>query len=266
MLPFLRVGPLLVQLPGLTLLAGIWVGTNFIEKEAIRLRLKAAAILNLIMYGLIGGLAGARLLYAFEHRNAYLAAPLSLFALSANALDAGGGLVVGTAAAFLYGRAKGLPLRLTLDALAPGIAVFMVASGVANLLSGNGYGPPLEAPWAIHLWGEYRHPTQIYETLLAVGVLLAWKFLPAGSAGPGSRFWQVVGLSAAARLFTEALHADSVITLGGFRLAQLVALMLLGAAVYTARRWSAAAEMPAKRRSTRPQRPPSRNRAPRTKQ
>ncbi|MFH1185411.1 MAG: prolipoprotein diacylglyceryl transferase family protein [Chloroflexota bacterium] len=241
MLPFLRVGPLLVQLPGLALLAGIWIGTTFVEKEALRLRLHASAVLNMIMYALIGGLVGARLLYALEHLSAYLAAPLSLLALSATALDASGGMLIGATAAFLYGRAKWLPLRATLDALAPGLATFMIALGVANILSGNGYGSPLEAPWAIYLWGEYRQPTQVYETLLAVGVLLAWKFMPAGSLSPGNRFWQVVSLSAAARLFTEAFHADSVITPGGFRLAQVVALLLLAAALYMSRRWSTAA-------------------------
>ena len=256
MLPFVRVGPLLVQLPGLALLAGVWIGTNFVEKEAIRLRLNATAILNLIVYGLIGGLVGARLLYALEHINAYSTAPLSLFALSTNALDASGGLLVGSAAALLYGRAKALPLRETLDALAPGLAVFMIASGVANFLSGHGYGSPLQAPWAIYLWGEYRHPTQIYETLLAVGVLFAWRFMPSASAGAGSRFWQVIGLSAAARLFTEAFHADSVITPGGLRLAQVVALLLLAAALYMGRRWAAAGahapETSAKRRRRAP--------------
>jgi len=241
MLPFLRVGPLLIQLPGLALLAGIWIGMNFVEKEALRLRLRGSAVLNMIMYGLIGGLVGARLLYALEHLSAYVAAPLSLLAPSTTALDASGGMLVGAAAAFLYGRAKRLPLRATLDALAPGLAAFMIALGVANILSGNGYGSPLQAPWAISLWGEYRQPTQIYETLLAMGVLLVWSFMPAGSLSPGNRLWLVVGCSAAARVFTEAFHGDSVITPGGFRLAQVVALLLLATALYVARRWSAPA-------------------------
>ena len=127
------------------------------------------------------------MLYALEHINAYVASPLSLFALSATAMDAWGGLLVGLAAAYLYGRAKSLPLRLTLDALAPGLVVFMIAISLANLLSGDGYGSPLQAPWAIQLWGEYRHPTQIYEMLLAVGVLLIWKFASSGDQCAGQK-------------------------------------------------------------------------------
>jgi prolipoprotein diacylglyceryltransferase len=239
MLPFVRIGPLLLQIPGLVLLAGIWIGTTVVEMQAVRLRLKAAAVLNMVMVGLIGGLLGARLLYALEHINAYVAAPLSLFALSATAMDAWGGLLVGAVAAYLYGRAKGLPLRLTLDALAPGLAVFMIALALANLLSGDGYGSPLQAPWAIQLWGEYRHPTQVYEMLLAVGVFLIWKFTSMGTNAPGRSFWRVVGLLAAARIFTEAFHGDSALLPGGFRVAQVAGLVVLGAAMYLDRRWSA---------------------------
>ena len=169
MLPFVRIGPLLVQLPGLVLLAGLWVGSEFVEKEALRLRLNAGAILNAVIYELIAGLIGARLLFALDHLNAYLASPISIFAISGTALDGWGGLLVGVAAAFLYGRAKALPLRPTLDALAPGVAVFMIALSLADFLSGDGYGLPLSAPWAIFLWGAYRHPTQIYEFSWASG-------------------------------------------------------------------------------------------------
>jgi prolipoprotein diacylglyceryltransferase len=238
MLPFVRIGPLLLQLPGLALLAGIWIGTNVVEAHAIRLRLNAAAVLNMVMLGLVGGLLGARLLYALEHTNAYVAAPLSLFALSATALDAWGGLLVGAAVAYLYGRAKDLPLRLTLDALAPGLAVFMIAIALANLLSGDGYGSPLQAPWAIQLWGEYRHPTQIYELLLAVGTFLIWKFTSMGTNEPGRSFWRVLALLAAARIFTEAFHGDSAVLPGGFRVAQAAGLAVLGAAMYLDRRWA----------------------------
>ena len=258
MLPFVRIGPLLLQLPGLVLLAGIWIGTNVIEKQAARLRLNAAAVLNMIMAGLIGGLLGARLLYALEHISAYVAAPLSLLALSVTAMDAGGGLLVGVVVAYLYGRPKRLPLHLTLDAIAPGLAVFMIAVGLANLLSGDGYGSPLQAPWAIQLWGEYRHPTQIYEMLLAAAVFLVWKFTSMGTDTPGSNFWRVLALLAAARIFTEAFHDDSAVLPGGFRVAQVAGLLVLGSAMYMDRRWALTEPALPHAPSTRPRSTPAR--------
>lgn len=240
MLPFVRVGPLLVQLPGLALLAGIWIGSDLVEREALRFRLNPGALLNLIIYGMIAGLLGARLLFALEHLNAYLVSPISLFAISGTALDGWGGLLVGLGVGFLYGRSKALPLRPSLDALAPGLAVFMIALSLADLLSGDGYGLPLDAPWAIYLWGAYRHPTQIYELLLAIGILIAWRLTSRNEMASGGRFLLVVGLSSAARLFTEAFHADSAVTLGGFRLAQLLTLGTLAVTLLVYRQWTAA--------------------------
>ncbi len=244
MLPFVRVGPLLVQLPGLALLAGIWIGSDLVEKEAVRIRLNPGALLNLIIYGLIGGLIGARLLYALEHLSAYLASPISVFSISGTALDGWGGLLAGLTVAALYGRSKALPLRPALDALAPGLAVFMIAISLADLLSGDGYGLPLDAPWAIYLWGAYRHPTQIYELLFSIGVLLAWRLGPRSGSAPGVRFLLVIGLSAAARLFTEAFHADSAVTFGGFRMVQVAALLVMAAALYLHLRWRDSRESP----------------------
>jgi prolipoprotein diacylglyceryltransferase len=114
----------------------------------------------------------------------------------------------------------------------------MIATGLANLLSGDGYGSPLQAPWAIHLWGEYRHPTQIYEILLAVGVFLIWKLTSTGADAPGRSFWRVVALLAAARIFTEAFHGDSALLPGGFRRPQVAGLVMLGVAMYLDRRWA----------------------------
>ncbi len=241
MLPFVRLGPLLVQLPGLALLAGIWIGSDRVEKESVRLHMNPGAILNLIIYGLIGGLIGARVLYALEHLNAYLASPISLFSISGTALDGWGGLLAGLTVAALYGRSKALPLRPTLDALAPGLAVFMIALSLADLLSGDGYGLPLDAPWAVYLWGAYRHPTQIYELLLSIVVLIAWRLNSRSASAPGSHFLLVVGLSAAARLFTEAFHADSLVTLGGLRLVQVISLLAMASTLYLSRRWSSPA-------------------------
>jgi phosphatidylglycerol:prolipoprotein diacylglycerol transferase len=97
------------------------------------------------------------------------------------------------------------------------------------LASGNAFGSPTSLPFGIHLWGAKRHPTQIYETLAAVVILgifwpgrkrfLSWK--------PGEYFFSIAASAAAARLFLEALRADSVLTQNGFRLVQLAAWMIL---------------------------------------
>ncbi len=245
MFPFIRVGPFLLQLPGLALLAGIWIGSSLAEKEAARLKLNVAAVYSLIFFGLIAGVVGARLAYAARYLSAYLANPLGLLALTPATLSPNAGLVIGLAIAALYGRRHGLRLRPTLDALAPGLAAFMVTFGVAHLMSGDAFGAPVYGrdgitprPWSIYLWDDYRHPSQIYETVAALVVFAAaWK-RPLGQPGVGINFLLVVALSAAARVFLEAFRGDSVIWPGGFRAAQVVSLVVLAAALWLMKAWA----------------------------
>jgi prolipoprotein diacylglyceryltransferase len=244
MFPFIRLGPFLLQLPGLALLAGVWVGSSLAEKESIRLKLSAADVYNLIFYGLVAGVVGARLAYAARYLNVYLANPLTVLALNANTLLPNAGLVLGVAVALLFGWRKKLPLRLTLDALAPGLAAFLVAVGVAHFLSGDAFGAAayrpgsVALPWAIYLWDDYRHPSQIYETIAALVIFaVAWK-RPLGQPGAGFNFLLVVGLSAAARVFLEAFRGDSVIWPGGFRAAQVIGLLVLAADLRLMKAWA----------------------------
>jgi prolipoprotein diacylglyceryltransferase len=264
MLPYLSLGPLLLPLAPLTLFAGVWSASWLAEREAERLGLDAARVSNLIWTGLLAGVLGARLGYAALHLSAFRADPLSLFALSPEALSPEAGLAAGLLVAGAYLR-KRLPLRPTLDALAPGLAVFLVALGVAHLLSGAAYGAPADLPWSIELWAERRHPAQVYEILAALAVLaVAWRTRASrtrasrsrasGSRASGSgaapraaglSFLLVVALSAGARAFLEAFRGDSVLWPGGYRAAQILALVLLAATLWLMGRWAREAPEPA---------------------
>jgi prolipoprotein diacylglyceryltransferase len=228
----------LLQLPGLALLAGVWVGSSLADKEATRLKLKPGVISNLIFYSLVAGIVGARLGYAVRYLSTYLANPLGLLALTPATLLPLAGIVTGVAVAVLFGRRKQLPLRPTLDALAPGLAAFLVGNGMANILSGDAFGSPSSVPWAIYLWDENRHPSQIYETLAALLVFgVEWK-QPLGRPGAGVNFMLVVALSAAARVFLEAFRGDSLIWPGGFRAAQVIGLVVMAASWRLMQSWN----------------------------
>jgi phosphatidylglycerol---prolipoprotein diacylglyceryl transferase len=238
LLPYLRLGPLLLQTTGLALLLGIWIGSIVAEKEAVRLKIKPEFVNSLIFFGLIGGLVGARLAYAATYLNAYLASPLSLFSINTNTLSPLEGLLIGLLVALVYGQRKGLQLRPVLDALAPGLAVFMIFLGMAHLLNGDAYGAPANLPWAIYLWSAYRHPTQIYEMLLAARVMFVALKHPLKDQGRGLNFLLLVFLSAAARVFLEAFHGDSLIWPGGFRAAQVIGLIVMAGSLVFMRAWA----------------------------
>jgi len=242
MFPVLHIGPLAVQTPSLILLLAAWLGIWSSERESVRRGLPAGAIANLGTFAALGGLLGARLGYVLLNRASYAADPLSAFSLTPSALEPAAGVGTALIVGVIYGQRKKLPLHLTLDALAPGVAVLSIGLALANLASGDGYGAPARLPWSIFLWGASRHPSQVYELLAACAVFALWYWVSRQPFPPGISFLVVVAAVAIARLFLEAFRGDSVLLPEDFRLAQVIALLALAVCLYLAERWGRESE------------------------
>ncbi len=232
MFPYLRLGPFILPMASLALLAGLWVGLPLIEREAVRLKINASTLSNLIFYGLLAGLIGARLGYALEFPAVYLSKPLSLLSLTPTTLSPSTGLAVGLIAFAVFVQRKAMPIRPTLDAIAPGLALFMAFVGLAHVLSGDAYGAPTSVPWAIRLWNDYRHPSQFYETFIALTIFLVIRERFPKPEGAGMNFLLTIAVSSASRVFLEAFRGDSVFGPGGFREAQVIALVIMAISLY----------------------------------
>ena len=227
MFPILQIGPLAIQLPGLLLLVGLWIGTTLAERETAHLKRDPGHISNMIFIALVAGVVGARLGYAFKYLDLYLSEPVNLLALNLNTLSTTEGIATGLIAATIYAQRKGLSLLSTLDTLAPGAAVFAIFVALAHISSGDAFGAPTAVPWAIELWGANRHPTQIYELLFAASVLLVILRVRNIKFFSGFTFTLFVTLSAISRLFIEGFRGDSEIVFGSVRGAQLISFAVM---------------------------------------
>jgi len=229
MLPTMQIGPLALQVPGLLVLLGVWLGLNLAEKYSHRHAIDASALNNLVFMGLITGLLGARLAYVVRYSAAFTQNPASFFSLNPGLLDPLGGMAVGMIAALIYGQRKGLGLLPTLDALTPLLSVMALAIGLAHLASGDAYGAPTTLPWGINLWGANRHPSQVYE-ILGAGLILA-AFWPGRSWHlawkPGIYFLAFISASAGMMIFLQAFRGDSRLLTDGLRVDQLIAWCIL---------------------------------------
>ena len=237
MFPFLRLGPFILPMASLALLAGLWTGLPLIEREAVRLKINASTLSNVIFYSLLAGLIGARLGYALEFPSIYLAKPISLLALTSTTLSPTMGLAVGFITFAIFVQRKQLPIQATLDSIAPGLALFMVFVGLAHILSGDAYGAPTRVPWAIRLWNDYRHPSQFYETFVTLTIFLIIRERHPKPEGSGLNFLLTVALFSASRVFLETFRGDSVFWPGGFREAQVIALLIMALSFYWMSTW-----------------------------
>jgi len=236
MLPTLQIGPLSLPTAAFILLIGFWLALELTEKQAPVFKVVPTSIYNAVLAAVVAGIVGARLAYAAQSLNAFLQSPLSLLTLTPQMLDPAGGLVTAALVILLVIRKTKMPLWPTLDALATLFAVLAVILGLARFASGDGFGAPTSLPWAIHLWGEQRHPSQVYEMLAALAVAaLVW---PGGRAAryslahPGFRFWVFVAMSAGMRLILETFRGDSLLLLDSFRAAQVIAWLVLAVSLW----------------------------------
>ncbi len=239
MFPVLHLGPLAIQTPGLILIVGLWIGWNLAEKYLLKLRIPPAKAYTLVGIGLVTAVVGGRLAYAAENFSAFAASPASLISLNLNLWDLPGGAVLGLAGCIAYGLRHKLNFWSLLDSLTPSFAVLMIAASLANLASGNAFGEPAHLPWSIFLWGEWRHPSQIYETLGAISVLI-WLLRRASKLAPnhrgplanGALFLEFVAWSAAWRIFLEMFRGDGSLLFGQLRAAQVGAWIILALGLF----------------------------------
>lgn len=236
MLPYLNILGAAIAFSPLIMLVGIWLGTSLTERYIDKFSLPIEVFYNLIFIVLIAFAVGGRLGYAAQHPSAFIEDPGSLLSRNFGLFDPISGMVISLLAAAIYGQRKGITLLPTLDAITPMLAVVMLAVSLSNLASGNAYGAPSGLPWAIHLWGEDRHPVQIYEAIGAAAILFALWPARQSLVKPGMYFFTFIGYSAFARLFFEGFRGSSPVIFDSIRGVQLAALAVLTIALWQVQR------------------------------
>lgn len=218
---------------GLAVLAGGWLGL----REARRKGIDPDKMQSLILWGLLGGLVGARLFHVVDRWDLYASDPVSALYVWEGGLAVYGGLVGGVLAGLLYAQLNGLPFWKVADAAAPGLILGQGLGRLACIPNGDALGAPADVPWAFvytnpatmvppDLLGTPLHPYPAYELLFDFAVLgLLWK-LRGFYKADGLLFLTYVGVYAVGRFLLTFFRTEQVWFLG-LQEAQVVSLALL---------------------------------------
>ena len=239
------VGIVPIRAYALFILAGIFVGGWLADRRWIARGGQPGTVVDVLMWAVPSGIVGARVFHVLTHLQDYTGPgqdPWEVVRIWEGGLAIFGGLLGGALGAWFACRRRGIPLPAFADALAPGMAVGQAFGRWGNYANQEIYGTPTSLPWGLRIDPENRpaqypdaetfHPTFLYESL--------WSLTTAGVViwadrrfrlGHGRAFALYLALYGTARALLELLRTDEANLVLGLRVNQLVALLVVVAAV-----------------------------------
>ncbi len=225
-----RIGSFEVTSFGALVALAALAGLSIFRRELRRSRLPESAW-DVGIAGLVGGLAGAKLLWVSEHLGEE---PFFDLLLSRGGMSWFGGFAGGLLAGIVLIHRRRLPLMAVLAAATPALLIGHAIGRVGCFLVGDDYGRPSDVPWAVAFPEglpptlERVHPTQIYEALALIPLaLIAWRWRQ--RARPD---WLVLGwylVSAGTLRFAIEFLRVNVRVAGPLTVAHLAALVVVAA-------------------------------------
>ena len=138
---------------------------------------------ELMIWGVLFGIIGARLYYVAFDWDAYKDNLKEIFNLRAGGLAIYGGIIAGFLTAFLVSRVEKFPYLAMMDDVVMGVLIGQAIGRWGNFMNREVFGRETALPWRMRLWAydgtAYDvHPTFLYESLWNLaGFLLIWLVL-----------------------------------------------------------------------------------------
>ena len=215
---------------GVLMAIAMLMGVRLFARELERSRLPADAV-NAALAGAVGGVVGAKLVWAIEFRGTE---PFLDLLLSRGGFSWFGGFAGGVGTGLWMLRRYRVPLVRGLAAAAPALAIGHAIGRIGCFLVGDDYGRATDLPWGVAFplglppTNVPVHPTQLYEAVLLAPLafcLIRWRRAGIGDTVVLGRYLVLAGLF---RFTIEFVRVNRQI-LGPLTLAQLIALGLVAA-------------------------------------
>ena len=218
---------------GLLLAIGYTAGTIWIVHEASRDRLPTESVFDMLLFQLVVGVFGSRVLYILEYAP-QLFTPTGIIAVESGGLTYYGAVISSLVFDYLFLRYMRLPFWRVMDCVGFGLPLGIAFARIGCFLNGCCYGVHCSLPWAVVFPRNQipRHPTQLYESVCGLIIFLILQSLRNRRKNYGEVFVASMGLYGFFRFFIEFWRGDNPIFGLGFTLSQwLGAGMVIGSLV-----------------------------------
>ncbi|MGE5581727.1 MAG: prolipoprotein diacylglyceryl transferase [Bacillota bacterium] len=217
----IQIGPVNLQLYGITLVCGAMVGCIIATRFAKERALDPIYIWDFTLYALIGGITAARLVFALQNLSLFLASPLAIFALQEGGLSFHGGLLGGFTAGIWYAKKKRLYFWNLADIIIPGLAIGEAVGRIGCDLYGKA---TVNGLFPIVVNGARYHNVPLYTGVSSFIIFITlWKLRKIVQTGV--LFPLYILLYSIARFFIEFTRQSAMI--GLLSVAQIASIVLV---------------------------------------
>lgn len=250
-----KLGPITIYSFGFMLVVAFYTCYFLLSREMKRLGYQPQVASDIIFAGAVGGILGSKLYYLIENFDRVLDDPAGMI-FSGRGLVFLGGLLGGMLGVTLVLRRHKLPWIVFADIVAPLLILGYAIGRIGCFLVGDDYGIPTHLPWAVSFekglppttvrvfqyyypWINLNgfesglltvHPTQIYETIMGLGIFTyLWK-KRLTIQHMGSLFFTYLILAGLERFFIEFIRTNTryLFNLTGAQLLSIV-MVVIGA-------------------------------------
>jgi phosphatidylglycerol---prolipoprotein diacylglyceryl transferase len=156
----IEIGPITLYSYGLMMALGFIAAYTVLQKEHQRFNYDVKYASTLLIFGIVCGIIGAKILYIFDEWNRFTADPVGLF-FSPSGLVWYGGFAGGLLGMVYYIRKKRLPVLRYLDMIGLAGMIGYSVGRIGCHTAGDGdYGLPTELPWGTIYANGTVKPTQ----------------------------------------------------------------------------------------------------------
>lgn len=220
------------------IMLAVFVGGCVVYREVKRQKINEDFFLNLLFYGLIFGLIGARLYYVAFNLDYYAKYPIEILEIWNGGLAIHGGIIAGLLWIIIYTHKYKARTMKVLDIITPGLILGQAIGRWGNFFNQEAFGKittlehlqKLGLPdfliEGMKIDGLYRQPTFLYESIwnfagfLALLMIRRYRYVKTGQMTGFYLMWYSLG-----RFFIEGMRTDSLM-LGPLRMAQVMSVIM----------------------------------------
>ena len=261
MLPELfHVGPVTVHSWGVLLMVGFLLAVWRAARSAPRYGIKPEDVWDVRLWGLLGGVLGARLVYVLLAWDDFRANPAAVFHIWEGGMTFYGGMGGGILAGVLVCRARGIRVGDMADLAALAFPIGYALGRVGCFLNGCCYGGACDLPWAVRFHDHTAaggltppsHPAQLYSAIISVLIYFLLAGMEPRRRFRGQLMFAYIFLYAVYRFGIEFVRAGVTSTrsdLAGLTHGQIASLLiaLVAAILYVAAARRTEQQRPAKK-------------------